>query len=188
METFQAKSIQKILGIPKYRYDYILMKIRIEPDIEKVRGTGRTNLFSFSKLLEFAIASTAIDIGMSPDIIRYSLESIRQDDKYSGWKLFIPDVEIKPLSYHVVSNFGSLHYCYSGNVHKQATYPTIFKAPDGIDFKQIRVPDLNIKMLTEVMKFGQELINKGTEKAFGYLTLNLSEIKKHIETRKTIVF
>jgi hypothetical protein len=63
MEIFQAKTIQKIVGIPKHRYSYILMKIRIEPDVEKVIGTGNTNLFSFKKLMEFAIASTAIDMG-----------------------------------------------------------------------------------------------------------------------------
>jgi len=183
MKIYQAKTIQKIIGIPKHRYDYILMKIRIEPDVEKVIGTGNTNLFSFKKLMEFAIASTAIDIGMSPEVIRFSIESIRKADELWNWHLFEPDVEIKPLSYHVVSNMGALFYCFSGDVHKQATCPTIFKTPDGINFEQTMRPNWNMEMIAKVANFAQGLISDGIKEALGYLTLNLSEIKKTVNAR-----
>lgn len=88
METFQAKSIQKILGITKSRYDYVLAQIGIEPDIEKVSGTGKTHLYGFEGLVEFGIASVGIDIGMKPDVIKFLLDRFKELDAKNKWEFF----------------------------------------------------------------------------------------------------
>lgn len=75
--TFHAQKIQEILGITKSRYDYVMAKIGIEPDIERAHGTGKSNVYGFRGLVNFSIASTGIDIGLKPEIIRSLLDRLR---------------------------------------------------------------------------------------------------------------
>ncbi|MFH0997033.1 MAG: hypothetical protein V1844_16285 [Pseudomonadota bacterium] len=170
MKHYRAKTIQEILQIPKFRYDYLMMKIRIDPDIEKVSGTGRTNLFSFAKLLEFGIASSAIDIGMNPEVIRSSLVQIRDDDNREGWQLFNPDSEIKQVSFHYAINRGIAFYTYSGIRRNKSAAYTIELPTGGSADAQFAHRVAMVDKATAI----------GLEKAFGYLTLNLSEIKQFI--------
>ena len=67
---FQAKDIQRLLKVPKHRYEYIASKIRIIPEILEVEGQGRTHLYSFKNLLQFAIANRANDTGLTPKAIQ----------------------------------------------------------------------------------------------------------------------
>ena len=51
---FQAKDIQRIVQIPKHRYEYIASKIGIKPDVDEVEGQGHIHRYSFKNLLQFA--------------------------------------------------------------------------------------------------------------------------------------
>jgi len=178
MDIFQAKTIQKIIGIPKHRYSYILMKVRIEPDVEKVIGTGNTNLFSFKKLMEFAIASTAIDIGIHPDIIIASLAYIENADVTWNLHLFDQNTKTNKLSYHTGFNLGAFFYCFSGDVTEKAKWPTIIKTKDNINFEYSKGDDPHT--VSKVIQYWESVIMQGINNALGYSTLNLSEIKKNI--------
>lgn len=72
--VFQAKDIQHILEIKKIRYQYLSGKIGIFPEIEEVEGTGRSHIYSFKNLLEFAFANLANNLGLSPKATRSMLE------------------------------------------------------------------------------------------------------------------
>jgi hypothetical protein len=116
MTVFQAKSIQEILGITKSRYDFILAKIHIDADIQKGRGTGKVNIFSFKKLLEFAIATKGIDIGMSLEDLTCSLKQIISIDRNEGWGIFSYKNNGFYLSFsHGLCTEGKF-YCFSGDV------------------------------------------------------------------------
>lgn len=186
MEKYQAKDIQKILAIPKFRYDYIMTRIRIEPDIEKVSGTGRTNLYSFRKLIEMGIANYAIDGGIKPDIIRTSIEQIVYYDFTENWKYFDPDSETRLLSFHTGFGRGNYFFCFSGDVSDHSKRMTIYKFSNEIQamIKQsaeIQVMPLEIssgKMPNALLDMLQK--HYGLESAFVFSTLNLSEIKNEI--------
>jgi len=79
-DTFQAKDIQNIIGIPKYRYEYLATKIGIKPDIAEVDGQGRTHLYSFRNLMQFAFVHHASGIGLSPKAARQMLFHIEEFD------------------------------------------------------------------------------------------------------------
>ena len=70
---FKAKDVQKILGIPKHRYEYIGSKIGIKPSFLEVEGRGRSHLYSFQNVLEFAFAHYCNKLGMGPTVVRKML-------------------------------------------------------------------------------------------------------------------
>jgi len=116
MTVFQAKTIQEILGISKSRYDHILAKIHIDPDIQKGLGTGKVNIFSFNKLLEFAIATKGFDIGISIEDLTCSLKQIRSIDFNERWGIFSYKNSGFSLSFsHGLCTEGKF-YCFSGDV------------------------------------------------------------------------
>jgi hypothetical protein len=62
----RAKDIQKILDIPKFRYEHLANKMQIRPELEEVEGQGRAHIYSFKNLLEFAFVNVASAMGLSP--------------------------------------------------------------------------------------------------------------------------
>jgi hypothetical protein len=173
MKEYQAKIIQKILKIPKHRYDYMLMKIRIEPDIERATGRGKTNLFSFAKLLEFAIANAAMNIGMSPEMLRMSLQRIRYYDQEEGWHLFDPEVEIKSLSYHVGWDQGAGFSFFSGEVSERRQHPSL------LAFSEENDNEIEAKQ-TDFERMFTYLSADTVAHTMAYSTLNLSRIKMQV--------
>jgi hypothetical protein len=80
---YQAKTIQSILGIPKHRYEYIVSKIGIKPEVEEVEGQGRTHLYSFRNLLQISICHHASRMGLTPGAIRDFLGWLDKSSIYS---------------------------------------------------------------------------------------------------------
>jgi hypothetical protein len=80
---YQAKDIQRYVKIPKHRYAYLATKIGIEPEVERVDGTGHVNLYSFENLLQFAYAHQASNLGLSPNKVKAMLTFFEKiKDKY----------------------------------------------------------------------------------------------------------
>jgi len=73
---FQSKDIQKMLGIPKQRVEYLSLKIPIRPEVAKVEGTGRAHLYSFKNALEFAITQEASNLGLYINEVRSLLSNL----------------------------------------------------------------------------------------------------------------
>jgi len=72
---FKAKDILRILNIKYRRYDYLMMKIGIQPEVENP-GTGHSHLYSFKNLLQFAFAHYALESGMRPRDVKAVLASV----------------------------------------------------------------------------------------------------------------
>lgn len=174
METFQAKSIQKSLRIPRFRYDYILLKIAIKPDIEQATGRGKTNLFSFKKLVEFAIASTAIDIGMSANSIIKSLSRISIADRDEGLQVFSPEIMQKSLCYHMAWSDGTVFSLFSGDVCDSLKVPYGLEFPAGLTPHEAATDPVKERKIMEILR---DLPQKTIIDAEGYSTLNLMKIK-----------
>lgn len=79
-DKFQAKDIQRLLRIPKHRYEYLASKIGIRPEIDEVEGTGRTNLYSFKNVCQFGFVHHANLQGMSPKACREMLQVLDRID------------------------------------------------------------------------------------------------------------
>ena len=74
-DNFTASDIKQYLIITPSRYDYIKMKFRIEPKIEE--GRGRSNIYTFNKLFEFAVCHMAIINGFSIEMITTLLTNLK---------------------------------------------------------------------------------------------------------------
>jgi hypothetical protein len=83
--AYQAKDIQKILRIPKIRYEYLARQIGITPEIEEAEGTGNVHKYSFKNLMEFAIAERCSLVGLSMKHIRFLLQIVH---KHANPKIF----------------------------------------------------------------------------------------------------
>ncbi len=153
-KTFQAKSIQQILEISKSRHDYISTKIGVAPDFEKVSGTGKTNLYAFKGLLEFGIASTALDIGMNHKVITFLIDRAVKDDAQWEWEFFEKGSHITTLCFHYGFYYDEDFYYYTG----------CFKRQDFTTPRRNRITN-------EIVKF---------QKSHACIMLDLNEIKRRI--------
>lgn len=77
--SFQSGHIQKMLGIPKQRVEYLALKIPIKPEIEEADGTGRAHSYSFKNALQFAIAQSMSRVGLGIWEIRSVLLELDSD-------------------------------------------------------------------------------------------------------------
>jgi len=59
-KRFKAGDIQKILGITKTRYAYIVRETNITPELEVI-GTGKAHEYSLKNLLQIGFAHYALD-------------------------------------------------------------------------------------------------------------------------------
>ncbi len=112
---FQAKDIQMILGIAKYRYEYLKAKIRVvQSDVEKGEGRGKVNRYSFKNLMEFAIIYTANELGMSPDKIKGLMYRIGEFDSRDKIGIYDPSISDLDFSIHVIFDSGDWRIHPSG--------------------------------------------------------------------------
>jgi hypothetical protein len=90
VNVFQAKDIQKIVDIPKHRYEYISSKIGIKPEYLEVEGTGRSHLYSFKNVLEFAFVHHANKLGLTPKAVNEMMRFISNNILLKSTGIFNP--------------------------------------------------------------------------------------------------
>ena len=189
MEAYQAKDIMRILQIPRHRFDYSLLRLDIEPDIEKAGRRGQTSRFSFSALLDFAIATTAFDLGFNPDFINFALKTIHQHDDEERWGLFDPSTD-KNISFHHGLKNKSVFYFFSGDVRSLLQKPWCLDVRDPETGESLNLPkDFNPEKVStkKLIKISNTVHNLTRDVAANDLdvcqTFNISGIKKRVLER-----
>ncbi len=86
--SFNSKTVSRILGIPLRVIDYWDRTNFIKPSINEATGYGSTRLYSFTDLIQFKVAKFLRDQGLSLQKIRKSLNYLRKH---------LPEIE-KPLA------------------------------------------------------------------------------------------
>lgn len=70
MSEYTAKDIQRILRIPKHRYQYLATRgFAISPSILKDQGQGLANVYSAEDLVSFGIANALLNFGFHKRLI-----------------------------------------------------------------------------------------------------------------------
>jgi len=85
--SFNSKTVSKILGIPVRVVDYWDRTNFIKPSVHEASGYGSMRLYSFTDLIQFKVAKFLRDRGLSLQKIRKSLNYLRKH---------LPEIE-KPL-------------------------------------------------------------------------------------------
>jgi predicted RNase H-like HicB family nuclease len=87
-DSFNSKTVSKILGIPLRVVDYWDRTNFIKPSVHEASGYGSMRLYSFTDLIQFKVAKFLRDQGLSLQKIRKSLNYLRKH---------LPEIE-KPLA------------------------------------------------------------------------------------------
>jgi len=88
LNSFNSKTVSRILGIPLRVIDYWDRTNFIKPSINEASGYGSMRLYSFTDLIQFKVAKFLRDQGLSLQKIRKSLNYLRKH---------LPEIE-KPLA------------------------------------------------------------------------------------------
>ncbi len=88
IDSFNSKTVSKIIGIATRVIDYWDKENIIKPSIKEASGYGSVRLYSFTDLIQFKVAKSLRDQGISLQKIRKSLNYLRKH---------LPEVE-KPLA------------------------------------------------------------------------------------------
>jgi len=162
--SFQAKDIQKILEIPKYRYEYIATKIGIWPEIDEADGQGQMHRYSFKNVLQFAFAHYASNLGLTPRSVREMLNYLDKLGQIETVRLGIYD----PHNFEILS----LHHVIDGNSRILCATYTAGKAEepgrivlDGVD---------------EGFPYPSEKDALELYLSLGFVTINITEIKRSV--------
>ena len=86
--SFNSKTVSRILGIPLRVIDYWDRTNFIKPSVNEASGYGSMRLYSFTDLIQFKVAKFLRDQGLSLQKIRKSLNYLRKH---------LPEIE-KPLA------------------------------------------------------------------------------------------
>jgi len=86
--SFNSKTVSKILGVPIRVIDYWDRTNFIKPSINEASGYGSMRLYSFADLIQFKVAKFLRDQGLSLQKIRKTLNFLRKH---------LPEIE-KPLA------------------------------------------------------------------------------------------
>jgi len=86
-DSFNSKTVSRILGIPLRVVDYWDRTNFIKPSVHEASGYGSMRLYSFTDLIQFKVAKFLRDQGLSLQKIRKSLNYLRKH---------LPEIE-KPL-------------------------------------------------------------------------------------------
>lgn len=170
--NFQAKDIQKMLDIPKHRYEYLASKIGITPDIEEVEGQGKTHIYSFRNALQFAFAHKANALGLSPKASREMLVWLDGFEQQHQVGIYGSDSQER-LSLHVIIHGDLKFFRVSGDLPEQVVNG-IYSSRD----MEARFP-LGPNELNEFYGEIRDAF-KGLEYADGYITINLHSIRKRV--------
>lgn len=186
--SFQAKDIQRYVGIAKSRYNYIALRIRINAEIEAVSGTGRINLYSYKNLLEFLFAHHALEAGLTPESTKAMLEAIGVLEAQQNVGIFKINSSSEDLKIHFIILEGNSSFLFDSK-----TNPKI---------KNFSVPYQGFKeskKFTKPLKDTPNSITPGWFKKFkdeiktlsavsvdevdSFVTLNLGLLKKRINKK-----
>jgi len=88
INSFNSKTVSKVIGIATRVIDYWDRENIIKPSIKEASGYGSVRLYSFTDLIQFKVAKSLRDQGISLQKIRRSLNYLRKH---------LPEVE-KPLA------------------------------------------------------------------------------------------
>ncbi len=201
---FQAKTIQKILGIKKHRYEYIASKIGITPDVDEVEGQGRTHIYSFKNLMQFAIIHHASDLGLSPKAAkRILLFFDNRIGKNIAKAIFDPKIRTAFTLYYIktentqyyalgdsTGKSGHIEYWNGSNLvdffNKIHKIESEIGFPDIVESEPWTTPDGSIvsadhgKLQPISNDFFGGSLRKILENAVGYVTINIGTIKDNI--------
>jgi predicted RNase H-like HicB family nuclease len=78
INSFNSKTVSKIIGIPTRVIDYWDRTAFIKPSISEASGYGSVRLYSFTDLIQFRVAKFLRDQGLSLQKIRKSLNFLRK--------------------------------------------------------------------------------------------------------------
>jgi len=182
---FQAKDIQRLVEIQKFRYDYLFLKIGIKPEIEEVQKTGHTHLYSFKNLLEFAIVNTANNLGIGPKAVKEILNFLTTNNDLKDAGLFNPEKEIKASLHYADSKDGKF-FKLSGSSISDEDKKGVWI---GKGFDKVREVlkkmsnnegDIDISGFVEEQKNLKEISAMKLDDFDGYITINLGRIKDMI--------
>ncbi|MBL7177294.1 MAG: hypothetical protein ISS66_15845 [Desulfobacteraceae bacterium] len=182
---FQAKDIQKFLGIPKHRYEYLISKLGIKPEIYEADETGKVHLYSFKNLLQLAFVNQANKLGLNPRSIKEMLGFLSNRPELQGTKLFDPESSVD-ISLHYVENKGKRYFTLSGSsitgqagkgIYPKAGFQIIEKL---LNHTKKKDSTIETQGLFDEIKIIQNLLSTGLENAECYITLNLGVIKNRI--------
>lgn len=76
--AFNSKTACKIIGISKRQIDYWDRTHLIKPSVQEAAGRGTMRLYSFSDLVQLAVAKSLIDQGISLQKIRKSITFLKK--------------------------------------------------------------------------------------------------------------
>jgi hypothetical protein len=77
LTEFQSGDLQRLLSVSKERITHLGRTVgRIEPEIERVEGTGRSHRYSFRNAIQFACAHRLGKLGLNPEEIRRALKTL----------------------------------------------------------------------------------------------------------------
>ena len=184
---FQAKNIQQIFGIPKYRYEYIATKIGIQAGIEEVEGQGRAHLYSYKNLLQFGFAHHAINLGFSPKNVRLMLNFL---DEFTEGKLLLPgldrDVDKRIFDpgtdtdfiFYNIKSFGISVIGIGKRKAKKMIMQGFYKPVSGVEEKE----RIGANFVTEAnMETAyKNNLDAALFEADGYIAINIGAIKRKI--------
>jgi len=77
-DSFNSKTVSKILGIPSRVIDYWDRTNFIKPSVHEASGYGSMRLYSFTDLIQFKVGKFLRDQGLSLQKIRKSLNFLRK--------------------------------------------------------------------------------------------------------------
>ena len=184
---FQAKDIQKLVEIPKYRYEYIASKIGIKPEIEEVEKTGHTHLYSFKNLLEFAIVNTANSLGIGPKATREILIFLSNNLDLKDAGLFDLEKKIEASIHYADTNYGKFFKLSGASVSEQGrkggyTGKGFDKTKTGEVLKRLssHEDNINVPGFVEEYRNLSTLATMSLEDFDGFITINLGKIKNRL--------
>ena len=185
MKHFQAKDIQRLIDIPKHRYEYLASKIGIKPEVEEVEKTGHVHLYSFKNLLEFAFVHTANNLGLGPKAVKELLGFLSNDIDLHEAELFNPEKITQVLLHYADSKDGKIFRLSGPDVSKQTEKSSYLG--EGFDIvkeaqKRMsnRKGDLHIPGLIKAYENLMALSFLKLDEFDGYVTINLGVIKDRI--------
>ncbi len=185
MKHFQAKDIQRLIDIPKHRYEYLASKIGIKPEIEEVEKTGHVHLYSFKNLLEFAIVNTANNLGIGPKAVKEILRFLSNNMELREAELFNIEKKIDASLHYTDSKDGKYFKLTGSSISAQGQKAGYFgKGFDKI--KEVLKRMSNNEGDIDVPGFFEEHINLTVLLVMnlgdfdGYITINLGVIKSNL--------